>query len=1468
MRLITLILTVLTLTIGAAQANTSIFNLRSGIVQFALEQISTPGSFEVTADEVDEPTNGETRLRGVKVSDGRGVWIEIDAVSVSWNATRLLRGQLEIETLHITGMTMSRLPDPSADAPEIAADAEINADFSPFSWPRSPVGLIVKDLTLTDIFLSDQVLAQSIRFDAQGQIRDEGDVQRIALDIARQDSVDGTIALLYERLFEANTLTLDIDAQEAPGGMVAAYTGLPPGSPVRLDLSGRGPQTDWLLELEAEASDVILAQGSAAISYVAPLSVQADFALFPGPALGQAPRTVLGDAAILEIAISENANGLIDVQAAQLTSPALQLSADGSVDRAAGTIDLSLDLNGASDLAVLVPDGSFDGFGFQGAVTGTLQDFVLNGRANLDTLETAFVGADSFALTLNGGYDGTTGTLDVQGDAQALRLDKLTLPRADLAIAAQVDPQQITLDALTLTSNILDAEASGQVSTDFQNGTVTLAADIADLGQIARTYGQDADGAIGLTLDGAIEAGVLRADLATRLENVESPLADVSSAALTANVTRDPETQRLTLLVEGDARALRLDKIGADILDQVDLRVEVVQEPGLIMLRDLSLDAPLLQVNASGEFGAGADDLIYRVETPNLGPVARAYGVDMAGRLFAEGRLRSTDATDRALTGYARLANAVGFGQNFGSLTIDHTVQLADDITGRLRVSGKGGLLNDTNVALGFGYTGEQARVTDLTGNVLGLALSGNATIALPADQQPTATGRFQVSQSDLFGLGQQFAPALGLRGGANGILSFDAQGGTQAVRLDFDVRDVTASGVYLESGVLDLAIADAFGKQAITLDLGMDVVAIANGTQLDRVNLTASGPLNNIDFSLNSEGTAVRKPLLLSVDGSVAMDQSITVGVQTLNAVIADEVFALSQPFTVRSGAGGQDLSGFALNLPRDGQLTADAQMTSRGLSGQVALNGLDLAVVGELAAIPFRAGRITTVAEFDTTPGRATARVDVVGSGIVAQNVPPETGALDITASSLWNGTELRTEATILGNFERPFRARVVLPISPGLNSPVPRVINDGPLDGEVNWDGDIGRIWEALPIADQVLSGETLIALRVAGTVRTPEFSGAATITGGRYENLTAGVILRDVNARAVANSLSELAITADSTDGGNGTVSANVALSAGEAGLDINGTINAREAVLIRRDDITAQVSADLNLSGTQRDLLAAGRVTIDRTEVRLVSAGAADVQTLGPIRIVGQPTIVSARQEPSNIRLDIQVTAPGQIFARGRGLDSEWGADLRISGTTATPRILGDVTVQRGSFTLIGKRFDISEGLVRFNGGQTIDPSIKIVLQREADGLTGFITIEGTATGPAIELTSVPVLPQEEVLPRLLFGRSQQSLTAGQTLTLASGLATLLSGNAGPLDIARSALGVDVLQIDPGEDGDATVTIGRTVADGVFIAAEQGLAGSNSGAVRIEVDIFENVVIDAEASQNEGNSVGMTYSIDF
>jgi len=114
---------------------------------------------------------------------------------------------------------------------------------------------------------------------------------------------------------------------------------------------------------------------------------------------------------------------------------------------------------------------------------------------------------------------------------------------------------------------------------------------------------------------------------------------------------------------------------------------------------------------------------------------------------------------------------------------------------------------------------------------------------------------------------------------------------------------------------------------------------------------------------------------------------------------------------------------------------------------------------------------------------------------------------------------------------------------------------------------------------------------------------------------------------------------------------------------------------------------------------------------------------------------------------------------------------------------------------------------------------------------------------------------------------VLFGKSSQALTGSQAIQLGLGLATLMDGGAGTLDAVRGAVGLDTLRIEQDEAGNASVAVGREVADGVWAGSKQAL-GEGGTSVAVEIDVFDDITIDAEMEQGGGSSVGIEWKKDF
>src|SRR3546814_10266287 len=95
--------------------------------------------------------------------------------------------------------------------------------------------------------------------------------------------------------------------------------------------------------------------------------------------------------------------------------------------------------------------------------------------------------------------------------------------------------------------------------------------------------------------------------------------------------------------------------------------------------------------------------------------------------------------------------------------------------------------------------------------------------------------------------------------------------------------------------------------------------------------------------------------------------------------------------------------------------------------------------------------------------------------------------------------------------------------------------------------------------------------------------------------------------------------------------------------------------------------------------------------------------------------------------------------------------------LTVAGTTAEPRINGELHIVRGDFRLAGKTFEFKQGRIDFSGAPEA-AQLDIVAAYSAEEITARIVISGTVAQPEIRLESVPPLPQDEIFAQVLFGK--------------------------------------------------------------------------------------------------------------
>ena len=191
---------------------------------------------------------------------------------------------------------------------------------------------------------------------------------------------------------------------------------------------------------------------------------------------------------------------------------------------------------------------------------------------------------------------------------------------------------------------------------------------------------------------------------------------------------------------------------------------------------------------------------------------------------------------------------------------------------------------------------------------------------------------------------------------------------------------------------------------------------------------------------------------------------------------------------------------------------------------------------------------------------------------------------------------------------------------------------------------------------------------------------------------------------------------------------------------------------------------------------------------------------------------------------------------------------------------------GSASLVRGEANLIGQRFDLSEGRIRF-AGRPASSELNLQADRTSDGVTTMVILNGNVTDPEITLTSDPSLPEDEVLARVLFGRSPSNLSPLQAAQLAGAAAQLAGGDAFSLTgELQDATGLDRLDFGFNDDGQATLSTGKYLADDVYLEIESGATGAP--AVALEWTPLRNVEIDAEVDPELGPKVAIQWKRDF
>jgi len=451
--------------------------------------------------------------------------------------------------------------------------------------------------------------------------------------------------------------------------------------------------------------------------------------------------------------------------------------------------------------------------------------------------------------------------------------------------------------------------------------------------------------------------------------------------------------------------------------------------------------------------------------------------------------------------------------------------------------------------------------------------------------------------------------------------------------------------------------------------------------------------------------------------------------------------------------------------------------------------------------------------------------------------------------------------------GQFEAR-KARLLLSI-PLESTPFLRIARDVPLQGSLVYEGNIDSLWQYLPSERRKLSGDLQVEGKVSGYILQPQISLTAKVSNARYEDVISGILIENINSQLTLDKDGRGLIDFSCIDGKIGTASIQGSMevpalmygkykaptAAGKnpkaralnrpkarelkrikawensaAILDLIGEIKHFEP--LQRNDIQLTLSSNFHIKGMLEDPSITGRIDIEKGDINVQNITSAPIPTLNIV----EDSSKKPKRKIKNIgNLDLQINIPGNFFVYAPAFSTEWKGNLHIQGKPARPALSGTLSATRGAITLFDKLFKLTKGSIYFDGSSPITPNADVQLSYTSKGFAALLGISGTAHDLQLELSSVPSLPRDEVLARILFSSSMGELSAFEKIQLATALTRLAGFNVSGdiIGLSRKFIGLDVLRINTktvyseSTDEEYSVEAGKYL-DNLYIGVEQGI----------------------------------------
>ncbi len=1131
----------------------------------------------VTVKGLQGALSARATIEEITVADDEGVWLTIKDAELDWNRLALIRGRFSVNSLTAQEIDIARAPGTTTKE-----EPPASAETQPFQLPELPVSVEIGEIRVDELSLGEPLIGVAADLSVTGNLSLADGALDTNLDVIRLDRAGDEIKLAAGFQNSTSEINLDLQVNEASGGLISTALKIPDSPPIGLTAKGAGPLTDFTADIGLSSDNQMrvtgqvklqAAEGGAAEGIAFTADLNGDLTPFLGPDVDP----FFGPKSRLYVDGQTKPEGALDISDLELTTQALDLKGELQLGEGS-TLQLA-----ALQGRITPPDGEAVVLPVAGGDTSlkAAQISALFDRQNGNLWDLSLT-ANDFAspqAKLGDARITAQGTLDqgevltVDGDVQ---IAVGGIDMADDALTTALG-ERITLDSQFDYSNDQSLNLSGfeLVGSDY-----TLALDALISGLTS-----------GLTVDGTAKLDAT--DLSRFSDLAKLDLGGQVSASVTGKGSPLERSFDGKVMVQGRDLSTGRDDIDPVITGETTITLDASRGTDGITIREFDLDSKAAKAVASGVVTTPDGNLTIdgqaRVNASDLSVFSGLAKRDLGGSLQATVNGTGTVQTLE----FDGTASVIGQNIKTGMADIDPL------LTGRTEIEWDGARTADSIDIRSASVNGRaltaqvQAVVDDPTGD---LSADGQAQLNVP-------------DLSLFSGLaGRDLAGSVAANVQGNGTLStraFDVQGNLDANNIQTGIEAVDK----LIQGQTTLSVDAQNGEDGLSIETFR-----LNGTA---ITATASGKLDRqaggLDFSVKLDDLArvlntMSGPLTL--DGNVAPTSKGVEGTVNLNgpdssyAKLAGTVdsdgsadldfdakfnrierFVPEFPGTVAANGSAKRNKGvWTIDAQADGPAEISGKVSgtfdeSTGEADMKAVGGVNLGI----ANIFITPNKIDGSARYDLTlsgkPALESLSGSITTSGTslaipgAGQTITGISGSVQLANSratiSLSGGPRAGGNFTVSGpvDLSPPFNAN----ITTALNSLVltDQLLYETTLDGQIAMTGALAG---NSSIAGQITFGETNINLAAAsgavGAAPIPDIVHVNESGSGYVTRERAGLVQKE--------------------DGNK---------SDSRIALDVS--LLAPKAVFVRGRGVNAELGGRINIGGTTSSVIPSGQIELIR-----------------------------------------------------------------------------------------------------------------------------------------------------------------------------------------------------------------------------------------------------------------------------